>query len=510
MLTPRFERLFGEIRRMGAGQIERERPDLNPASTAESLYYKGLIAQGYEKAKPAPNPVVFVPNDLLQILPTHKTAYENLPDEPAYEEDSVGVEPLDEEPSNVQKADASVVDDLTTLLAYLQLHGPAVNIDPSLQQLSDYTLAQDDCDTLMPYFLTKGDERLTFLLGLALSADLIEVHAGHAHPKRAEARRWLAATRAEQMRALAEAWRDSTVYRDLWHVPGLHPEPGGVLDSYDPAVVRQAVSGFIADLVPEQAWWSIEALIQSVKETDPDFQRPGGDYDSWYIRNDDGDYLQGFESWDAIEGALLEFYLAGPMHWLGLVDVAEDAARLTAYGRAFLNMGAWPAPPDPQDKVIVRDDGTLMVSRKVTRIDRFQVARFTTWTGKGDPNNPYTYKLDARGVSRASEQGINTGHIAAFITKALDGGALPAAIAKLLDNWRSGPVTTVTMERLLVLRTTSPDTMEQIWEMPALRRFLGGRLGPMAVIVRADQWEALRAALGEQGIQVEVSGVAGN
>src|SRR3954452_23187815 len=34
MLTPRFERLFGEIRRMGAGQIERERPDLNPASTA--------------------------------------------------------------------------------------------------------------------------------------------------------------------------------------------------------------------------------------------------------------------------------------------------------------------------------------------------------------------------------------------------------------------------------------------------------------------------------------------
>ena len=48
--------------------------------------------------------------------------------------------------------------------------------------------------------------------------------------------------------------------------------------------------------------------------------------------------------------------------------------------------------------------------------------------------------------------------------------------------------------------------MERIWEAPGLRRYLGARLGEMAVIVRADQWEALRDALGEQGIEVEVSG----
>ena len=39
---------------------------------------------------------------------------------------------------------------------------------------------------------------------------------------------------------------------------------------------------------------------------------------SWYIRNDAGEYLSGFESWDAVEGSLIEFYIAGPMHWLGL------------------------------------------------------------------------------------------------------------------------------------------------------------------------------------------------
>jgi hypothetical protein len=56
---------------------------------------------------------------------------------------------------------------------------------------------------------------------------------------------------------------------------------------------------------------------------------------------------------------------------------------------------------------------------------------------------------------------------------------------------------------LIVLRTTAPETLEFILETPNLRRYLGARLGPMAAIVRADQWEALRDALGSQGIQVE-------
>jgi len=62
----------------------------------------------------------------------------------------------------------------------------------------------------------------------------------------------------------------------------------------------------------------------------------------------------------------------------------------------------------------------------------------------------------------------------------------------------------VTLERLLVLRTTSIEVMNFILENPALRRYLGARLGDLAVVVRADQWEALRSALDEKGIALEV------
>jgi hypothetical protein len=487
-----FTRVFGDIRKMGAAQIEREKPLENPASIAEGLYYRGLIAEAFEQADTGPRVVVYVPEDLARVLPMRKTSYSNLQSEsPQAVDDAPIVEPL-EDVQHIQQADTSIVDDMTTLLAYLQLASPTLVGD---------SLTPEDQAAILGFLLKPHEERISFLFGLGISADLIEIQNGKAYPKRAETRRWLSAARATQVQSLADGWRGSSFYRDLWHVVGLHPDPGGELDEYDAVVARDNVLEMIKDLAPKQEWWSLEAFIDAVKETDPDFQRPGGDYDSWYIRNDENEYLKGFESWDAVEGALLEFYVTGPMHWLGLVDRAEDAARLTAYGRAFLGLSPWPAPAEAEDKVTVKDDGTLLISRKVSRVDRFQAARFTTWVSAGDP---YVYRLDAAGIQQAGEQGINTGHIASFISRALGDTALPASIAQLLDNWRSGASAAVTLEKLMVLRTTAPETLDKIAETPALRRYLGARLGLMAVIVRAGQWEALHAALGEQGIQVEL------
>src|SRR5579859_5992190 len=42
-------------------------------------------------------------------------------------------------------------------------------------------------------------------------------------------------------------------------------------------------------------------VYSAVKEEEPDFQRPAGNYDSWYIRDaQSGEYLRGFESWDRV------------------------------------------------------------------------------------------------------------------------------------------------------------------------------------------------------------------
>ena len=262
------------------------------------------------------------------------------------------MELTDEDVENIRRADSSIVDDMTTFLAYLQSDNVLIDSE---------TIAETNRQTITPHLLTKGETRLAFLLGLGVSADLITTTEGKAFPRRAEARTWLTTSRHEQVKILAEAWRRSIAYRDLWHVPGLHPEDSGW--AYDPVVGRGAFMGFLAEFAPEQNWLSVDDFIETVKDVEPDFQRPGGDFESWYIRNDAGEYLNGFESWDAVEGALLEFYLMGPMHWLGLVDVAEDAVRMTAYGRAFMNLAPWPQGAEDNEIVAIKPDGTLLASR---------------------------------------------------------------------------------------------------------------------------------------------------
>jgi hypothetical protein len=488
MSATMYTRLFGEIRLVGAAQMAQIAQ--NPQSSAEALFYRGLIAQAFEQSDAGARPIIYVPDDLAAVLPTHKTAYEHLESEPVSEQPEMG--PLDEV-ENIQQADTSIVDDLTTMLAFLQLHGA---------QVDGQHFAAADREALQPHLLSDDATRLAFILGLGVSAGLIEIEDGRASTRRAETRRWLEQPRSAQVKVLADAWRSSAHFRDLWHVPGLHPEG---LANYDPTIARAAVFHFLSETAPDQDWFSLDEFIEVIKHIDADFQRPSGDYDSWYIRNDEGDYLRGFESWDAVEGALLEFYITGPMHWLGLTDLADDAARLTAYGRGFLEMAPWPAPPETEDKVIVEEDGTLRVSRRVPRIDRFQVARFTTW---GQPGDPYNYILDGPGIAQAARQGINTGHISAFLKRMLEDKPLPTKIERLLQGWQGGAVATVTLERHIILRTSAPETLTAILDNPALRRYLGAQLGPMAVIVRADQWEALRTALGEHSIQAELVGVS--
>ncbi len=492
MTAPMFSRMFGEIRKMGRGLIEKEKPLLHPISNAEALYYRGLIYEDAEKTANGLRPIIYIPADFSAVLPNHKTAYDDLGEAEAESLptiDEIDMELLEE----IHPADTTIVDDMTTLLAYLQIHRGT---------LAEGRLAEVDQSALIDHFMHTDDRRLDFLFKVGVSAELIDIQDGLAFPRRAETRRWLESTRSAQLKYMAEGWRESRTYLDLWHVDGLHPEPTGW--SYDPALARREVLDFLREGAPLNGWWGLDEFISVLKDTNPDFQRPGGDYDTWYIRSDSGEYLRGFESWDAVEGALLEYYFDGPMHWLGLVDLAEDAVKLTAYGRAFVTGAGWPAPSEPEDKITVQEDGTLLISRKVSRFERFQAMRFTDWAAAARDSEPFIYKLNGEGIRRAAAQNINTGHIAAFISRMLDGEDIPPPIARLLEVWESGSSAAATLERLLVLRTTAPETMDFINETPALRRYLGARLGPMAVIVRADQWEALRDALGAQGITVEV------
>ncbi len=487
MKVGQFERVYGKIRKLGRAQIEREKPHVQGESIAETLYYRGFIGEGFDKLDGNLIAFIFVPTDLIAALPMHKTSYETLKaadDGGRAEMPSLAlVDAVDE----VSRADTAIVDDLTTVLAALQSRPEALDSENMTADIEAMLLKRDE-------------NRLKFMLAIAESAKLISINEGRAQPKRDEARNWLEATRARQIQQLAIAWLAGAGYRELWHIPGLTPEDSGW--SYDASAARGAVMQLLADLLPAQGWVSINDLVEIIKEFEPDFQRLDGDYDSWYIRSDAGEYLTGFASWDAVEGALIEFYLAGPMHWLGLVDIGEDVARLTAYGRAFLEHEPWPRPEDRPEALELRNDGTLLASRRVNRFERFQLARFADCLRAGDP---FQYRIDAASIQRAAAQDISAKQIQAFLARHLEGKPLPPPLLQLLRNWQSGAKASVSLEPMIIMRATSEEALDKIFAMPALRRYLGARLGTLACAVRDDQWQALRDSLAELAIDVDDS-----
>ena len=63
-----FARKYGDIREMGSGKRDRERPHLKPASTSETLYYRGLLARAFFETDKGPQEFAYIPDDLLELL----------------------------------------------------------------------------------------------------------------------------------------------------------------------------------------------------------------------------------------------------------------------------------------------------------------------------------------------------------------------------------------------------------------------------------------------------------
>ena len=65
---PVFIRKFGDVRVMGAGKRDRERPDLHPISAAETLWYHGLIGKAFLNLPPEPQEYAYIPDEIMALL----------------------------------------------------------------------------------------------------------------------------------------------------------------------------------------------------------------------------------------------------------------------------------------------------------------------------------------------------------------------------------------------------------------------------------------------------------
>ena len=491
-----FLHQFGPIRRFGPARLEREEPWVKPVSPAESLWYKGFLGRSFVRVEDETPELIFVPDDLLPLLPA-----------PALNTGTEEPPPMDGTPPTpavIQIGADVILTDLYELLLYIQLHRPR-----AVEQLH---LGADDLSRLneilrRPELVECLDhagetERLAFVHRLCRRLGLLELQSGRLRLTQ-EARNWLDKPAATQLRSLLDAWRSDEEWNDLWHVSDIQCERAGWEN--DPVRTRERFLTQLGELAAGE-WHSITDLVERVKRTDPDFQRPSGDYNSWYIRDVQNDVLLiGFEHWDVIEGGLITYYLRGPLHWLGAIDLGCQAEgdtvaqlfRITGIGQRFLAGDEESAPEMKVTPVMIEPSLTLRLAEGATLYYRLQIERFAERASEGR-----TFQITPRSLLIARSQNIQPAAILSFLEKST-GMTVPTAMRDELHRlWHS--VDSIRLRRLVTLDFSEPALLEWLQGDPESSHLLGEMISPTCVQLPEQQLPRLLARLRLLGLQPEI------
>ncbi|MCP5012161.1 MAG: hypothetical protein GY942_19460, partial [Aestuariibacter sp.] len=340
------------------------------------------------------------------------------------------------------------------------------------------SLQADKLDKLDQLLLDPNGDRRSLLVNLAREMGMLRETSNGVRPTRT-AVDWLKQSREAQLRALADAWSRSG-WNELRRTPGLQCE--GEQWQNDPIAARSA----LLDVLPRTTdWYSLTELIAHICETNPDFQRPDGDYDNWYIRDVETDnYITGFENWNRVEGRLLAFLVQSPLHWLGLTVTVKtaDGTLYQLTDRALEWLQELPTSPDEvRVPLVIQGDGILIAPHNADRYQRFQAARISE-PDAVQPGKPFAYRLTPQSLSRAKEEGITPERVLQFL-EAATGRPVPAGVKRGINRWAERGVEG-RLETAVILRVREPGILDTLRNNSKTRDYIGESLGEMSAMVR--------------------------
>jgi hypothetical protein len=465
-----FTRAYGEVREIGPAKRDRERPYAQPISAAETLWYRAIVARAFFDTAAGAEEYAYIPDDMLKLIPVAGGS----------EKPMFGRQASAQEYAHVSLVNDRILDHTCTLLAALRM---GMSIPET--------------------FVSSGGEdlRVTFARSVLLGGGYLD---GANQPVPEPVRVFLEARRGEALRQIFTAWKQSSVTHELYLLPELMIEGNW---KYDPVRARGAILEFLATIAAD-TWWSLGSFISAVKQRQPDFQRPAGDYDSWFIRSKtSGEYLRGFEHWDEVDGRVVKYILTGPLHWLGIVDLGRQeggqevtAFRLSRWSRALLKGESPKGLPVEEEPLVVRSDARLSARRMVPRRVRYQVSRFCEWV-KETPDE-YQYRISPASLARAKQQGLTVSQLISLVNR--DAKTVPPSLIKALERWEKQG-SEARFEKTVVLRVVSEDILQALRKSRA-SRFLGESLGPTTVAVKAGAVDKVLGTLAELGYLGEIRG----
>ena len=465
-----FTRTYGVIREMGAAVREKKRPDRNPISVAENLFYKGIIGLSFFNKGDEVKEYIFLPEEFIKFMKSVRDDPSRIATPPSLSEKNV---------FHIISTSDELLNQICSLLAALRGGIP-----------------MNEFSRFIPL------PRIHFLSALLKTQGIIDKDSSILDTNKLKD--FLTSERSTVFSNICFSWMEDGLINELNLLPNIIFEGKW---KNDPKKTRKNLLEIIMKLSSKK-WWRISDFTDWMYRQHSDFQRSGGEYETWFIKDVANDeYLNGFENWHRVEGELLHFFLTGPLFWMGILDLAVGkegtqpfAFRKSDWADKLLDKKPVEYSTREISKFTLRKSGAILLQKNTQRELRYQIARFCVW--EKIQRKYYRYKISQTAVRRAKAQHISTSQIKMLFQKSAK-KPIPRNILVALDRWDKKQ-SQINLGKHILIRVVSPDILDQI-EKSSAKRYIRERLNGTTAVTTPDDIRRLEDALIEMGYFADIS-----
>ncbi|MBX3060948.1 MAG: helicase-associated domain-containing protein [Anaerolineae bacterium] len=362
--------------------------------------------------------------------------------------------------------------------------------------------------------------RLYFLRGLMPKLELArQRHPGEALTAVPDAPFWQFDL-SERAQLAFYAWRDEGAWYEL---PNLrHFQRGNRTDFAPQGLVetRKVILRHIAEM--GRGWISLAELIESIKEEDYGFLFKERKVSYWsyygqyqsspYLGNNNpygvtfGDFKDEKDGWNKVEADLINHVMAGPLHWMGLVDLGYmqkppvdlsgnqkvDGYRLTPMGEWLLELGPKPEFAAGEGNVVVQPNFEVVVMAPFDDEVLLALDHFARSIKEGD--HVITYEINRASVYNGQKHHWSVERVITWL-ETISKQPLPQNVRRSLEEWEALHQRITVRQRVRLLETASPAVADQL--EPVLGD-LAHRAAP-TVFLAKEKGERLTQTLRQEG-----------
>jgi hypothetical protein len=199
-----------------------------------------------------------------------------------------------------------------------------------------------------------------------------------------------------------------------------------------------------------------------------------------------------------VEGTFVGGALSGPLHWIGIVDIAADGSRLLAFrlngsaAQALGIQGSESSAALNEARLVVQPNFQVFALGPVSEATLAQVELFADRV-KAD-RSAFEYTLSHTAVYRGQKAGLSVDEIITFLEQA-SGATLPQNVRRTLQEWGEQHERIVFRRAVALCEAASPEIMTELWSDPAAQPHLQRRVTPTVALLRKGRVASLREIL---------------